>query len=51
MKFLFTFLVYAAMAVLLGAGIIASLHGSFWLLLAGVMIYLIAFSKFGCLSH
>jgi len=51
MKFILAVVVYAAIALLLGAGIIMAVKGSFWLLAAGLIVYLITFSKFGCLNH
>ena len=51
MKLFLAFFVYAVMTVLLGAGIIMAIKGSLWLLAVGLVVYLLTFSKFGCLSH
>ena len=51
MKLFLTFFVYGLMALMLGAGIIMAIKGSLWLLAAGVIVYLLTFSKFGCLSQ
>ncbi len=51
MKLLFAVLVYLAMGVVLGVGILMLIGGKPWLLIAGLLAYLIAFARIGCLSH
>jgi hypothetical protein len=51
MKFFLAWVVYLAMAAVLGAGIVAAVKGSPWLLLISVLVYLVAFAKLGCLPH
>ena len=42
-------LVYLIIGVILGWGILLAVKGNWWFLVAGVLAYLIAFSKIGCL--
>jgi hypothetical protein len=51
MKFFLTLFLFGALTVLLCAGILMALKGSFWLLATALIIYLLGFTKFGCLSH
>ena len=53
MKLLFAVLVYLVIGVILGWGILLAVKGSWWLLIAGILTYLIVLSKVGCLpkSH
>ncbi len=51
MKFLLAVLVYLLIAVALGAGILLLIAGKPWLLIAGLLVYVIAFAKIGCVSH
>jgi hypothetical protein len=51
MNFIYASLVYLAMAVFLGLGIVMAVHGSPWLLIIAVVAYLAAFAKFGCLTQ
>ncbi len=51
MKLLAAFGVYLAFALLIGLGIlIAITKGSFWLLLAGMAVFLFTFIRYGCLA-
>jgi general stress protein CsbA len=49
MKFYGSIIAYIIMGVILGAGIYLSVKGSYWLLGVGVVAYLVAFAKLGCL--
>jgi hypothetical protein len=51
MNFIYAALVYLAMGLVLGLGIVLAVHGSPWLLIIAVLAYLAAFAKLGCLSH
>ena len=51
MKLFLAVVVYLLIGVLLGWGILLMLAGKPWLLIAGLVAYLIAFSKIGCASH
>ena len=51
MKFIAATIVYLVISALLGAGIIAMMHGKPMLLIASGLIYLAAFAKVGCASH
>lgn len=49
MKFYAAAAVYVLMGVILGAGIYEAVYGHYWLLAAGVIAYLAALIKLGCL--
>ncbi len=49
MKFFLAILAYVLMGAVLGWGILLLMHGNPWLLIVGVLAYLIAFAKLGCL--
>jgi hypothetical protein len=49
MKFLGAIVAYLVIAAVLGWGILLAVQGSFWLLGVGVLAYLIAFARIGCL--
>jgi hypothetical protein len=51
MKFTLAILTFLAFAFFMSWGIVMTLHGSPWLLLASVGVFLGTFIKFGCLSH
>jgi hypothetical protein len=51
MKLLFAVLVFLAMGLVLGAGILMLQGGKPWLLIAGLVAYTLAFVRIGCLSH
>jgi hypothetical protein len=51
MKFFLAILVYAAMAAILGAGILLVTHGNPWLLIIGAVAFVFAFGKLGCMTH
>jgi len=50
MKFVFAMLTFGLMALVLGAGIVkaAQANGSPWLLVAGILGYLVLFWRVGC---
>ena len=49
MKFFAAIVAYLLIGLILGFGILEVMHGHLWLLAAGVLVYLIAFAKLGCL--
>lgn len=49
MKLFSAVLVYLLIGLLLGWGIMLAMKGSLWLLIAGLVVYVVAFAKFGCL--
>ncbi len=49
MKFFAIILAYLLIAVVLGWGILQAVHGQYWLLGSGIVAYVLAFSKLGCL--
>ena len=51
MKLAMAFLVYSVIALVLGVGILLLVAGKPWLFIVAIPVYLIAFSKIGCLSH
>jgi hypothetical protein len=51
MKFALAILAFLLMAGILGAGILLLLAGKPLLLVIGVVGFVVAFAKYGCLSH
>jgi hypothetical protein len=51
MKLLFLMFVWLVMALLLVAGVVLAVKGSFWLLALGLVAFVLAVAKIGCLSH
>ena len=53
MKFLAAIAVYLLIGLVLGWGILLAMKGSLWFLLVGLLVYILAFAKLGCLpkSH
>jgi hypothetical protein len=51
MKLFLAILIYVVLGVILGAGIILALKGSWWFLIVAFLAYTILFSKIGCLTH
>ena len=49
MKFSASILVYLLIGIVLGRGLLDVMHGKFWLLGAGVLVYIVAFAIWGCL--
>jgi len=51
MKFVLSIATYLVMGLILAAGILLAVKGSFWLLIAGFVTYMVLLTKFGCHSH
>lgn len=51
MKLLLAFLVWIAMGAVLVKGCIMAVNGSMWLLVVGVLGFIVLVGKIGCLSH
>ena len=51
MKLLCAFAVWMGMGAVLGFGILMAVKGSPWLLLAGLVGFVIAVGKIGCAAH
>jgi hypothetical protein len=51
MKFILALLVWIAMAAALVKGLLMAVNGSVWLLLVGLIGFIVLVGKFGCLSH
>ena len=49
MKFFAAIVAYLIIGLILGAGIYETMKGHHWLLAAGVIVYVLAFAKLGCL--
>jgi hypothetical protein len=49
MKFFAAIVAYLAIGLILGLGLLETMHGHLWFLAVGVLVYLIAFAKIGCL--
>lgn len=49
MKFFASIVAFLLIALVLGAGIYEAVKGHLWLLAVGLLVYVIAFAKFGCL--
>ena len=50
MKFLLGILVFVVFTLLISWGIVLMMHGTPWLLVATVALFLGLFAKYGCLS-
>ena len=51
MKLTMAIVVYLLMGLVIGSGIYGIMHGTYWLLIASLIAYLLAFSWMGCLHH
>ena len=51
MKLALAVLVYLLIGVVLGAGILLTVAGKPWLLIAAFVAYVVAFGKIGCMTH
>ena len=49
MKFIGSVIAYLVIGFVLGWGILEVVHGHYWLLIAGVIVYVVSFGKIGCL--
>jgi hypothetical protein len=51
MKLLLAFLVWIAMGAVLVKGLLMAVDGKLWLLMVGVIGFVLLVGKIGCLSH
>ncbi len=51
MKFLMAIVTYLVIGAVLGLGILLTVKGNPWLLIASSLAYVAAFAKLGCLPH
>ncbi len=51
MKLIWAILAYLLIAVVLGWGILLTVHGEPWLLIVGFLTYAVAFAILGCLPR
>jgi len=49
MRFFGSILVYGVFALLLGWGILAMVNGNPWVLVVGLLVYVVLVAKLGCL--
>lgn len=49
MKFFAAIVAYLIIGLILGLGIFETMQGHYWFMAVGVLVYLIAFAKIGCL--
>jgi hypothetical protein len=51
MGFISAVIVWLIMGAVLAAGMVLAVKGSLWLLVVGLVLFLLAFAKFGCATH
>jgi hypothetical protein len=51
MKFTLAVVVYVLIGLVLSWGILALMKGSYWLLIVGLVAYVVAFARIGCSNH
>lgn len=51
MKLFYAFVVYLLIGLVLGLGIYLAVKGSIWFLILGLVAYIVAFARIGCLPH
>ena len=51
MKFVLAIVAYLGIGLVLGWGILLTVKGNPWVLIAGFLAYAVAFAKFGCLPN
>jgi len=51
MKLTLAVLVYVLIGVVLGAGILLTVAGKPWFVIAAFIAYVVAFGKIGCMTH
>jgi len=49
MKFFAAIIAYLVIGLILGLGILEATHGHYWFMAAGIVVYILAFAKLGCL--
>jgi len=49
MKFFLAIVAYLIIGIALGVGLVQTMKGNAWLLIAGLIVYIVAFGKIGCL--
>ena len=49
MKFFAAIVAYLFIGLILGLGIYEAMHGHYWFMAVGIIVYLLAFAKLGCL--
>jgi hypothetical protein len=51
MKFFLSIVVYLLIGAVLAWGILLAMHGNPWLLIGGLVAYILGVARIGCLSH
>ncbi len=51
MKLFYACVVYLLIGLVLGLGIYLAVKGIVWFLIVGLIAYIVAFAKIGCLPH
>jgi uncharacterized membrane protein len=51
MNFFLAILIYVAMAAILATGVVMAVKGAFWLLILGVLGFVLALTKLALLHH
>jgi hypothetical protein len=51
MKLVFLILIWLLMGLFLVTGVVMAVHGSFWMLAVGLVGFVLAVARIGCLSH
>ena len=51
MSFFFALLLYVVMAAVLATGIVMAVHGTFWLLIVGFLLFVIVLGKVCLVPH
>jgi hypothetical protein len=51
MKLVLALSIYLVIGFVLGWGILLTMHGNPWLLVAAGIVFVVAFGKIGCKSH
>ena len=49
MNLLLSIIAYLVIGIVLGWGVLSAVHGSWWLLAAGFIIYVLIFARIGCI--
>lgn len=51
MSFFLAILTWFIMGVILVTGVVFAVKGTFWLVIAGMLLFILAVAKVGCLTH
>jgi hypothetical protein len=51
MRLTLAIVAYLLIGLVIAWGILLAVHGSYWLLIASLLAYLLAFARIGCADH